>query len=260
MRRRGGIVAEKEIIVETADGTMRTLVVHPDTGGPFPVVVVYMDAAGIRETLRNVARRVAASGYFAVLPDLYYRFGDGICFDTSKLGGDTEERQRMFATMQQLSDEMVIADTTALLAQIGDDEAASPGSKGCVGFCMGGRHVLRVVAALPEEFAAGAGLHPSFLVTDASDSPHRGVDGVRAALYLSYGDADEVAPPSTIPAVREQLDRCGVRADFDVHSGADHGFMFPGERNYQEAAAERSWERTLDLLRENLQGAAVGAG
>jgi carboxymethylenebutenolidase len=252
-------VAEKEITVETADGTMKTLVAHPDSGGPFPIVIMYMDAPGIRDDLRDMARRVAAAGYYCVLPDLYYRFGDGICFDTTKLAPGTDEFQRMFATMQKLSDDMVIADTRAILAQIEDDEAASLGPKGCVGFCMGGRHVLRAVSALPDEFVAGAGLHPSALVTDAPDSPHLGVGSVRAALYLSYGEIDEVAPPDSIPPVREQLDRHGIRAEIDVHPEAAHGFMLPGHA-YQQDAAERSWERTLELLRENLQGAPVGAG
>jgi carboxymethylenebutenolidase len=253
-------VAEKEISVETAEGTMRTLVVHPDSGGPYPVVVLYMDAPGIRDDLRAMARRVAASGYYCALPDLYYRFGDGISFDTTKLAPGTDEFERMIGTMQRLSDDMVIADTRALLAQIESDEAASAGAKGCVGFCMGGRHVLRVVAAEPGEFAAGASLHPSFLVTDSPDSAHLGVGSCRAALYLGYGEADEVSPPETIPPVREQLEQHGVRAEIDVHAGAAHGFMFPGSHAYQEEAAERSWERTLELLREHLQGAPVGAG
>jgi carboxymethylenebutenolidase len=252
-------VSEKEIRVETADGTMKGFVAHPDGGGPFPVVILYMDAPGIRDDLRDAARRVAAAGYYCVLPDLYYRFGEGINFDTSKLAPGSEEFERMIGTMQRLSDDMVVADTRALLAEIEDDPAASAGAKGCVGFCMGGRHVLRAVAALPDEFAAGAGLHPSFLVTEAPDSPHLGVESVRAALYLSYGEIDEVAPVSSIPPVRERCDQHGVRVDIDVHPGADHGFMLPGLHAYQEDASERSWERTLELLRENLQAAPVGA-
>ena len=251
-------MAEKTVRIETPDGTTSTFIATPDDGGPFPLVILYMDAPGIRDALRDMARRVAAEGYYTVLPDLYYRFGEGIWFDSAKLAPGSEEMTRMFATMQQLTDDMVVSDTKAILEYVKSDALADDGPKGCVGFCMGGRHVLRVMAALPDEFVAGSGLHPSFVVTEASDSPHLGCQKVRGELYLGYGEIDEVAPPSTIPALRQELDRHGVRVEFDVYPAADHGFMFPGHR-YQEEAAEQCWERTLELFRRNLQGATVGA-
>ena len=71
--------------VQTSDGAMDVFMVHPDGDGPFPVVVLYMDAPGIREELCDFTRRIAAEGYFAVLPDLYYRRGR-IRFDLSTMG------------------------------------------------------------------------------------------------------------------------------------------------------------------------------
>jgi carboxymethylenebutenolidase len=252
-------MAEKEIPIQTPDGTTKTFIATPDGGGPSPVILLYMDAPGIRDDLRDMARRVAKAGYYCVLPDFYYHFGDNVSFDVTKLAPGSDEMNRMFGTMQQLTDDMVISDTKAILDHVAEDDEAADGPKGCVGFCMGGRHALRVVSALPDEFAAGAGLHPSFLVTDAPDSPHLGCKDVAAELYLSYGEVDQVAPPATIPAVREELERHGVRVEFDVHAGADHGFMFPGSHAYSEEAAERSWERTLDLFGRTLQEVAAGA-
>jgi carboxymethylenebutenolidase len=75
-------VSEREKQVQTPDGAMTTFFAAPEGPGPFPTVVVYMDAAGLRDELRRIARRVAGQGYYAVLPDLYHHFGDGITFDT----------------------------------------------------------------------------------------------------------------------------------------------------------------------------------
>jgi carboxymethylenebutenolidase len=253
-------VAEKTIRIDTGDGRCTTFIAHPDGEGPFPVVMFYMDASGIREELRDMARRIAGHGYYTVLPDFYYRFGDNVSFDPAKLSPGSEEMNRMFATMGKLSDDMVIADTQAILHHVAGDAAAASGPRGCVGFCMGGRHVLRVMSALPDEYAAGAGLHPSFLVTDAPDSPHLGAATIRGELYLSYGEVDQIAPASNVPVLTEQFESAGVKAEFDVHAACDHGFMFPGHHAYNEGAAERSWERTLDLFGRNLHGVAAAAG
>ena len=64
---------ERHLDIATADGAMNSFVVHPEEGGPFPVVLFYMDAPGKREELHDMARRIAAVGYFVVLPNLYYR-------------------------------------------------------------------------------------------------------------------------------------------------------------------------------------------
>jgi carboxymethylenebutenolidase len=62
---------EHELDIRSADGAMNSFVVHPEEGGPFPVVLFYMDAPGKREELHDMARRLAAVGYFVVLPNLY---------------------------------------------------------------------------------------------------------------------------------------------------------------------------------------------
>ena len=66
---------ERTLDLETADGRMPTFITHPETGGPHPVVVVYMDAPGIREELHDFARRIGTVGYYCMLPNLFYRTG-----------------------------------------------------------------------------------------------------------------------------------------------------------------------------------------
>jgi carboxymethylenebutenolidase len=253
-------VSEREERIQTSDGAMTTFVVHPDEGGPFPVVVVYMDALGLREELRGIGRRIAEAGYVAAVPDLYYRIGDGLEFDAHKLDDpESDEMQRMFATMQQLDDQAVMADTRAVLDQLENDSAASSGPKGCVGFCLGGRLVVRAMTTFPDVFAAGSALHPSFIVAEGPDSAHLKIGEMRGELYVGLGGADSFQPPEAFEPARAELERHGIRYVAEVHEGAEHGYMIPGAPAFHDQACERAWERTLDLFRGTLQNASVAA-
>lgn len=176
-------MSEREEQIQTSDGAMTTFVVHPDQGGPFPVVLVYMDALGLREELRGIGRRIADAGYFVVAPDLYHRFGDGITFDALKLEDpESDEMQRMFGYIQRIDDQAVMEDTRAILGQLENESRASSGPKGCVGFCLGGRLVVRAMTTFPDVFAAGSALHPSFIVAEGPDSAHLGIGEIRGEL------------------------------------------------------------------------------
>jgi carboxymethylenebutenolidase len=246
--------------VETRDGAMTTFIAHPDDGGPFPVVVLYMDALGLRDELRGLGRRVADEGYLAAVPDLYHRFGEGITFDAAKLADpESDEFGRMMATAQRLNDDLVMDDTRSLLEELAGEPMASDGAKGCVGFCLGGRLVVRAMTTFPEQFAAGSALHPSFIVDDSPTSPHLTISDIRGELYVGLGAADEFQPPAAFEPARGELERHGIPHLVETHDAADHGFMIPGAPRFHEPAAERSWERTFDLLRRTLQPASVGS-
>ena len=253
-------MSEQEERINTSDGEMPTFAAHPDEGGPFPVVLVYMDALGLRDELRGIGRRIADAGYFVVVPDLYHRFGERITFDASKLADPTsDEMQRMFSYVHRLDDQAVMEDTRATLEHLESESVATGGPKGCVGFCLGGRLVVRAMTTFPEVFAAGAALHPSFIVTEDADSAHLRIGEMRGELYIGLGGADAFQPPEAFEPARAELERHGIRHVADVHEGADHGYMIPGAPAHHDAACERSWERTLDLLRRTLQGASVDA-
>jgi carboxymethylenebutenolidase len=253
-------VSERDERISTSDGEMATFVAHPDEGGPFPVIVVYMDALGLREELRGIGRRLADAGYYVAVPDLYHRFGDGITFDAAKLGDpETGEMQRMFGLIGQLDDEALMADTRAILDQLEGDSLASSGPKGCVGFCLGGRLVIRAMTTFPDSFAAGAALHPSFIVTEEPDSAHLQISAIQGELYIGLGGADAFQPPEAFEPARAELERHGIRHDAEIHEGADHGYMIPGAPAFHDDASERSWERMLDLFRRALQDAPVSA-
>jgi carboxymethylenebutenolidase len=247
-------VVVKEKVVSTDDGPMTVTIRHPDSGGPFPVVIVYHDGPGLREDIHDVTRKLADAGYYAVLPDLYHRLGRQISFDMAGIaqGPGSPEFDRLMAAVTSLSDDMVLADTAAVLDATARDTAADMGAKAAMGFCMGARFTLRLLAAEPEGFAAGSALHPSNCVTDNPDSPHRSIGKISAELFVGLGAADTISPLDLNKPLRDELGQPSVKATVEVFDEADHGFMFPHYPAYQQHAAAVSWDRTLELFHRAL--------
>jgi carboxymethylenebutenolidase len=140
---------EFHVNVETPDGTMECFVAHPEGDGPFPAVILYMDAPGIREELRDFCRRIADQGYFALLPDMYWREGK-MRFDLTK---GQAELDKMFASMDAIDLGMVMRDTKGMLDYL-DANPVVGGPTGCIGYCMSGQYVVAVAGTYPEHFKA----------------------------------------------------------------------------------------------------------
>src|SRR5215468_8379776 len=125
---------DSQVDIETKDGKTTTFITHPERGGPFPVIIFYMDAPAIREELRDMARRLATSGYYVMLPNMYYRAG---VMELGPINPDPEspERKRMFALMNSINIPLVMEDTRALLAFAQGQKAANTHIVGSVGYC-----------------------------------------------------------------------------------------------------------------------------
>ena len=249
---------EQEIKVSTGDGEMTTFLVHPPGGGPFPVAVLYMDGVGYREQIKDNARRFADAGYYCVAPDLFYRSGEGVGFDFSKMG-DEAYRARFMSVVGAVNPDAVVADTEAALSAIASDPAAAADApKVCVGYCMGARMALHFAAALPDQVVAAAGIHPGALVTDKPDSPHRDLARVQGEVYFAFAENDHSATPEVVDAFREELSAQGVDGVVERLPGTSHGFAMADLPVYDVAATEHHFERTLDLWRRNLSQEPAG--
>ena len=236
---------EREIDIETADGSMNTFVTHPEEGGPHPVLLFYMDAPGKREELHDMARRLASVGYYVMLPNLYYR-------RVREFVMTADSRAEMMAHMNALSNEMVCEDTAAMLTFAANETAASDAGVACVGYCMSGPFAFAVAAAFPERMKAAASLHGVRLCTDAVDSPHLDADKIRGELYFGCAETDEWAPPEMIEALDAHLRDSGVNYRIEWYPDTAHGWVFPQRPVYHQAAAERHWERLFALFKRNL--------
>jgi carboxymethylenebutenolidase len=238
---------ETEVDIPTPDGAMKTFIFHPEARGPFPVVLYLMDAPSIRQTLKDMASRLASAGYYVMLPYTFYRGGPFQEFTMSE-----EDMQKRRAMMRTITKPGIVADARALLAHADGDPAAGKGKAGVIGFCMGGAQALAVAAGIPERIAAAAAIHGGGYVTDRPDSPHANLSTTKAELYFGWADQDPGAPREHIAIFEKACADAGVTVTVDFMEGAMHGFAPPGGARYHRGAAEKHWERAHALLRRNL--------
>jgi len=241
---------EKHCNIQTTDGEMDGFVTHPRQGGPFPVVLFYMDSFGIREELREMARRIAAAGYYVVLPNLYYRPSG----ETMK----NQDPERLYASVQQhrrLSIKAVMQDTAAMLAYVDAQPEADARRLGAVGYCMSGAFVLAAAGSYPDRVRCAASIYGVDLLTQSDDSPHLLAARVRGELYFAVAEFDEYMPLKVMDQFEAHLRDSGTNHRVEHYPGTRHGFAFV-ERGaaYDRESAERHWDRLFELFDRNLSG------
>jgi carboxymethylenebutenolidase len=241
---------ELDVEIPTDDGVMNTFVARPDEGGPFPVILFYMDAPGKREELHDMARRLAAVGYLVVLPNLYHRNARDY-----QLKERTEPAMaEMFGLMATLDARTTVCDTRALLAFVDQFDAADSARIGAVGYCMSGPFVVWAAAAFPERLRCIASIYGANMATEKPDSPHRVVGKVQCESYFACAEIDRWAPAADIEKLSEALITGGVPHRLEWYPGAQHGFAFPQRAGiYDKPSAERHWVRLFSLFGRNLR-------
>ena len=248
---------EHHIDIPTADGAMNSFVVYPDEGGPFPVVLFYMDAPGKREELHDMARRLASVGYFVVLPNLYYRRSRDYWLQER-----TEPAMAvMFTHMHSLNHAGTVCDTAAMLAYVDAQPQAKFADRsriGAVGYCMSGPFVVWAAGAFPDRLRCIASIYGANMVTGQPDSPHRVVDQVKCESYFACAEIDKWALPADVKTLQDALVAGGVPHRLEWYPGAQHGFAFPLRVGiYDKPSAERHWVRLFSLFARRL-GAGAG--
>jgi len=238
---------EHHLDISTADGAMNSFVVHPEEGGPFPVIFFYMDAPGKREELHDMARRLASVGYYVVLPNLYYRETREFDLITGTKG---ETREAMFQLMRGLTDAMVAGDTEAMFAHVDADAHADATRIGCVGYCMSGPFSFAMACTFPERIKAAASVYGVRLFGEGSSAPI--AHHARGELYFACAEFDDYAPTEMVDALEAHLHEIGCNARVERYAGVHHGFAFPLRPVYDQPAAERHWERLFALFARNL--------
>ena len=243
---------EATLDIATQDGAMETFLCHPERGGPFPAVMLLMDAPGIREELRDMARRLGTVGYYVLLPNLYYRAGRDTIYGPDVRVRDSAEYARMRAVRTKMTIPPVMADIGAMLQFVNRQEAAKRGPVGAHGYCMSGPYALAAAARFPDRIAAAASFYGTWLVSDAEESPHLSLAKVKGELHIGCAEHDELAPLPMVEELRGLFRRAGTAGELELYPGVHHGFAFPQRWCYDKPAAERHWERLIALYRRRL--------
>ena len=227
--------------VTTADGSCPVSLHTPDGDGPWPGVIMYPDAGGVRPTFREMADKLAGYGYAVLLPDVYYRDGDWAPFSMETVFTDDAERKRLFGMISKVTPEIMTADATAFSDYLAARPEVSGESFGTTGYCMGGRTSLVVAGRVPERVAAAMSFHGGGLVTDDPDSPHLLADKIGAAVYVGGAQDDGSFTTENGETLDKALTAAGVEHTLDWYS-AGHGFAVPDNGPYDESAAQRHWD------------------
>ncbi|ORB86474.1 dienelactone hydrolase [Mycobacterium kansasii] len=234
--------------VTTPDGTCPVELFTPDGAeAPWPGVVMYPDAGGVRDTFNQMAATLAGFGYAVLLPDVYYREGSWIPFDMATAFADPKERARIMFMIGTMTPDRVTRDAGAFFDYLANRPEVSGQRFGVCGYCMGGRISLVVAGRVPERVVAAASFHGGGLVTDSADSPHLLAERMHAIVYVGGAKND----PSFTADHAEHLDNAlaasGVEHTIEWYPAA-HGFAVPDNPPYDQACAQRHWTAMTEVF------------
>ena len=255
-------VVETNVEIRTPDGTCDAAFIHPATGS-HPAVVIWPDAFGLRPSMRDMAKRLAASGYSVLVPNPFYRvakapvFGDASNFNF----GDPAQRSKLTPLMGSIGAEGAAErDAAAFIAWLDAQRQVDRNKKvGTQGYCMGGPLVVRTAAAVSSRVGAGASFHGGGLVTPNPNSPHLLAPKIKARMYFGIAASDDAQQPDAKTKLKEAFEAAKVPVEVEVYPQAQHGWCVPdmpkqanGQPIYNKADAERAWGKLLALYKAGL--------
>src|SRR5438874_9751666 len=236
-------VTDSEVNVITPDGTADCYFVHP-TSGTAPGVLVWPDIFGLRPAFRQMAKRLAESGYSVLVVNPFYRVKKA---PTAEAGGATPiEQVRPLA--QGLNETTHMTDAKAFIGWLDQQSSVAKNRKvGTQGYCMGGPIAFRTAAAVPDRVGAVASFHGGGLVTDKPNSPHLQASKTKAQFLIAIASSDDAKSPKEKDVLKETFASANLPAEIEVYTGAAHGWCPPDTQVYNEPQAEKAWSRLLAL-------------
>lgn len=236
----------RDVTIATPDGTADAYFVAPATG-KHPAVLVWPDIYGLRPAFRQMADRLAESGYAVLTVNPFYRSATAPALAAS--GDRNAIRTNASQYRKLLTPQAALVDAAAFIGFLDKQREVNPKrGVGTTGYCMGGPLVMRTAAAVPGRVRAGASFHGGGLVTDAPDSPHLLIPKMKASFLIAIAENDDARAPADKDKLRAAFDAAKRPAEIQVYAGAMHGWCPPDSEVYNQAQAERAWARLLALF------------
>lgn len=252
-------VVETNVDIKTPDGVCDAAFIHPKTGS-HPGILLWPDAFGLRPSMREMAKRLAADGYSVLVPNPFYRISKAPFSDASNFSfanpADMAKLRPLMASVNAPGngEKDAIAYVAFLDAQKEVDKSKKIGTQG---YCMGGPLVVKTAAAIPNRIGAGASFHGGGLVTDAADSPHLLATKIKARMYFGVAVNDDARQPDAKDKLRAAFGAARVQAEVEVY-GSQHGWCVTdmpasaGAPIYNKPDAEKAWAKLVALYRAGL--------
>jgi len=245
-------VTGADVDIKTPDGTCDAYFVHP-TKGASPGVLVWPDIFGLRPTFKDMAKRLAESGYAVLVINPFYRVQKAPTSAPNPDFNDPVTRKALMGLAGGLTPETAVTDAKAFVPWLDSQAAVSKKHKlASTGYCMGGPFTLRTAAAFPERIGAGATFHGGGLVTDKPDSPHLLIPTIKAQYLIAIAESDDKQQPDAKTVLRDTFGKANLPAEVEVYAGTMHGWCPPDSRVYNHDQAEKAWTRQLALFKKAL--------
>ena len=237
-----------DVEIKTPDGIADAYFVHP-LKGQFPGVLIWPDIFGLRPAFKQMATRLAESGYAVLVVNPFYRTKKAPTAPEHPDFGDPATRDALMSLMGTLNATTTVTDAAAFIAYLDSQPSVDKKRKvGTTGYCMGGPLVFRTAAALPERVGAAATFHGGGLVTDKPDSPSLLIPRMKAQFLIAIAANDDEREPQTKEVLRAAFAAAHLKAEIEVYAGTKHGWCPPDSQVYNRDQAEKAWSRMLALF------------
>jgi carboxymethylenebutenolidase len=241
-----------DVEIKTPDGSCDAYFVSP-VKGRHPAVLTWPDIFGLRPASKEMATRLAGSGYSVLVINPFYRTQKAPTSPEHPDFNDPATRQALMTLAGTLSPATAATDATAFIAFLDAQPSVDKKKKmGTTGYCMGGPFVFRTAAAHADRIGAAATFHGGGLVTDKPESPHLLIPQMKAQYLVAIAENDDTRQPEAKTVLKDAFAKANLPAEVEVYAGAQHGWCPPDSAVYNHDQAEKAWSRQLALFSKAL--------
>lgn len=250
-----GSSAAQSVSLTAANGSAGALMVTPAGSGPWPAVILFPDASGLRPAYASLAQRIADHGYAVLVPNVFYRSIalDGTAATAAPALSASEAMQRGMGWRQLATDDAVMADARAIASYLDSIPAVDHSRPiGALGFDIGGAHAFLAARALPERIATVAVSSPSAIATTRDNSPHLFVQQSRATYLVEIAGPDDEREPGDKTDLQTAFSTARLAGTVQVVPAA-HGYAIEDNAAFDAGARDAFVTAAIALLDDRLK-------